>query len=71
MYFNDLKEYCNSYSIRNLHYMSQFAAEFSNNEIMQQPVAQIPWFTIVIIMQKSKSNKEMLYYINERKKLGF
>ena len=68
---NDLKEYGNSYSIRNLHYMSQFAAEFSNNEIMQQPAAQIPWFTIVIIMQKSKSHEEMLYYINETYKNGW
>ena len=35
---NDLKEYGNSYSFRNLKYMSQFAKEFSENEIRLQPV---------------------------------
>ena len=69
---NNLKEYGNSYSIRNLHYMAQFAAEFSNNEIMQQPVAQIPWGTLMtIIVPKSKSHEEMLYYINETYKNGW
>ena len=43
---NDLKEYGNSCSFRNLKYMSQFAKEFEENEIKQQVVAQIPWFTI-------------------------
>jgi hypothetical protein len=38
---NDLKEYGNSYSTRNLHYMSKFAIEFNKNEIMHQPGAQI------------------------------
>jgi len=58
---NDLKEYGNSFSIRNLHYMKQFAEEFSTNEIMQQPVAQIPWGTLITaIIPKSSSHKEML-----------
>jgi len=37
--------------------MSQFAAEFSNNEIIQQPVGRIFLGSIIIIMQKSKSHK--------------
>ena len=68
---NDLKEYGNSYSFRNLKYMSQFAHEFSSNEIRHQPGAQIPWRTIIEIMSKSKSHKEMLYYINETHKHGW
>ena len=69
---NDLKEYGNSYSTRNLHYMSQFAVEFSKKEIMQQPVAQIPWGTLTtVIMSKSHSHEEMLYYINETHKNGW
>ena len=51
---NDLKEYGDSYSTRNLKYMSQFADRFSNYEIRQQPVAQISWGSIIMIMQKSK-----------------
>ena len=50
---NDLKEYWNSYSTRNLHYMNQFAEEFFETEIMSQPVTQIPWRTLVKILYKS------------------
>ena len=39
---NDLKDYGTSYSFRNLKYMSQFANEFTIDEIRQQAVAQIP-----------------------------
>ena len=68
---NDLKEYGSGYSFRNLKYMSQFAKEFNGEEIRQQPVAQIPWGTIIVIMQKSKTHEEMLYYINETHKNGW
>ena len=69
---NDLNEYGNSYSFRNLKYMSQFAKEFSKSEIRQQVVAQIPWGTLMtVILPKSKSHKEMLFYINETHKNGW
>ena len=68
---NDLKEYGNSFSIRNLYYMAKFANEFIKEEIMHQPGAQLPWRTIIEIMQKSKSHEEMLYYINECHKNGW
>ena len=68
---NDLKEYGSGYSFRNLKYMSQFAKEFNGEEIRQQPVAQIPWGTIIVIMQKSKTHEERLYYINETHKNGW
>ena len=44
--------------------MSQFSNNFSTYEIGQQPVSQIPWGTIVKIMQKSNTHDEMLWYIN-------
>ena len=60
----DLKEYGSGYSYSNLKYMGQFANKFSKHEISQQPAGQIPWFTIVTIMSKSKSHEEMIWYIN-------
>ena len=56
----DLKEYGNGYSFDNLRKMAQFASIFKFSEITAQAAPQIPWFTIVVIMQKSKSHKEML-----------
>ena len=45
--------------------MSQFSNNFSEKEIREQPVLQIPWGTIIIIMNKSSSKEEMLWYINQ------
>ena len=67
----DLKEYGNSYSTRNIEFMSQFANSFTPDEFTKQPVSEIPWGTIIQIMQKSKSHQEMLYYINETHKNGW
>ena len=69
---NDLKEYGKGYSTQNLKRMSQIANEFSINEIGSQPVSQIPWSTLVtVIIPKSKSHEEMLWYINECHKNGW
>ena len=62
---NDLKEYGKGYSYDNLNYMSKFAKEFKYNEIFDQVGRLIPWRTIIVIMQKSSSHEEMLWYINE------
>ena len=67
---NDLKEYGNSYSFRNLKYMSQFVKEFTEYEIRHQLGAQIPWRTIINIISKSNSHKEMLWYIEQTYKNG-
>ena len=69
-YFNDLKEYGKGYSYDKLKRMSMFADEFKEKDIMEQPVPQIPWGTILIIIKKAKSHEEMLWYINETHKLG-
>ena len=68
----DLKEYGKGYSCRNLKLMSQFALNFTDNEIRQQPVAQIPWGTLInAIIPRSKSHEEMLWYINQTHKYGW
>ncbi len=51
--------------------MSQFSNEFTYDEIRAQVVPQIPWGTIIIIMQKSKKHKEMLWYITQTHKNGW
>ena len=52
--------------------MSQFAKEFSENEIRLQPVTQIPWGTLItVILPKSKSHEEMLWYIEQTYKNGW
>ena len=67
----DLKEYGKGYSVTNLKRMMLFADYFSNNEISPQLVGQIPWGTIIEIMQKSKSHEEMLWYINQTHNYGW
>ena len=69
---NDLKEYGKGYSIRNLHNMRRFSEEFTKSEILQQPVAQIPWGTLItVILAKSKSHEETIWYINQTHKNGW
>ena len=62
---NDLIEYGKGYSYEQLKKMCQFASLFTENEIGLQPVTQIPWGTIIQIMTKSSSKKEMLWYIKQ------
>ncbi len=97
----DLKEYGKGYSFGNLKYMAQFANNFSDLEIREQPARQIPWFTIIeiralpvpqipwgtiieirlqpvtqipwstlviVILPKSNSHEEMLWYIDKTHK---
>ena len=68
---DDLKEYGNGYSYDNLNYMQKFSNEFSKQEIFEQPARLIPWFTLIKIMQKSKTHEEMLWYINQTHKNGW
>ena len=68
---NDLKEYGKGYSYDNLKRMAQFSSNFSKNEIREQPVPQIPWGTILLIIKKSNNHSEMLWYINETHKRGW
>ncbi len=68
---NDLKEYGKGFSYDQLKRMSQFSNEFTYDEIRAQGVPQIPWSSLILIMQKSKSHKEMIWYIQKTHNNGW
>ncbi len=53
------------FSPRNLKYMRKFAEIYPNLEFVQQVAAQLPWFHLVILMDKLKSSEERLFYIQK------
>ena len=59
MLANDLKEYGKGYSVQNLYRMSQISNEFAYDELFSQPAREIPWFTLVEIVHKSKTHEEI------------
>ena len=61
----DLREYGKGYSYDQLKRMSRFASRFTLDEIRAQAVPQLPWSTIILIMNKSSSKEEMLWYVNQ------
>ncbi len=67
----DLKEYGKGYSVRNLELMCKFVEKITPDEFTKQPVSQLPWGTLIKIIQKSKSHEEMIWYINETYKNGW
>lgn len=72
MLSNDLKELGKGYGYEQLKRMSRLADIFSYEEIRSQPVTQIPWSTLTtVIIVKSKTHDEMLWYINETYKNGW
>lgn len=60
----DLKEK-KGCSYDSLKRMSQFALTFSEYDIREQLVPQIPWGTIIMIMKRCNSHEEMLWYIKQ------
>lgn len=71
------------FSVRNLKYMRAFAAAYpsfpivqvplaqSENEFVQVPLAQIPWYHHISLLTKVKSVENRLFYINETAKNGW
>ena len=59
--FPDIK----GFSARNLLYMQSFAEAYSDELIVQQAVAQIPWGHNVRILDKVKDYDERLWYIQQ------
>lgn len=51
------------FSSRNLKYMRRFAEEFQDFEFVQQVAAQLPWFHIVMIMDKIKELEHRVFYM--------
>ena len=50
--------------------ISKYASEFSKIEFGHQLAGQIPWFTIVTIISKSRFHDEMLWYFNQTHEKG-
>jgi predicted nuclease of restriction endonuclease-like (RecB) superfamily len=55
----------NGFSSRNLKYMRLFSEAWTNEPIVQQLAAQIPWFHNCILLDKVKLNSERIWYIQE------
>ena len=61
------------YSVRNLKYMSKFAATYTDHEFVQQVVAQIPWGHTVVLLDKISDGTIRNWYVEktiERSTLG-
>ncbi len=59
------------YSIRNLKYMKQFALKFPKIEIVHQVGAQISWKAIKILIDKTKTAEEHIWYTNKALENGW
>jgi len=59
------------FSPRNLKYMRSFAETWSDFEIVQRIVAQIPWRSNIILMQKIKNPEIRLWYAKKTIEHGF
>lgn len=59
------------FSVRNLKYMSKFADAYSDKEIVQQVVAQIPWGQNLVLLDKVSDDKVRGWYAKETLKNGW
>lgn len=59
--FPDMK----GFSLTNIKYMVQFAKEYPDTIISQQPVGQIPWGHNILLLQKLSSIQERLWYAHK------
>ena len=53
------------YSVRNLKYMAKFAAEYPDEQIVQEVLAQITWYHNIALMDKVKGQEASLRYAKE------
>lgn len=65
--FPDMK----GFSVRNLKYMSRFAATYDDIEFVQQAVAQIPWGQNIVILDKISDDTERKWYLNQTVENGW
>jgi predicted nuclease of restriction endonuclease-like (RecB) superfamily len=71
---HDLKESfpdMSGFSPRNLKYMRKFAEAWSNFEIVQRTVAQIPWRSNITLLNKLKDPELRLWYAQKTIENGF
>ena len=53
------------FSSRNLKYMRAFAAAWTDEKIVQQAAAQIPWFHNCVLLDKVKQPEERKWYVGQ------
>lgn len=59
------------YSVRNLKYMAKFAETYSDQEFVQQVVAQIPWGHNIVLLDKVTDMDERKWYIKKSAENGW
>lgn len=59
------------YSVRNLKYMAKFASLYPDEQIVQEVLAQIPWYQNIALMDKVKSIDASLWYAKQTSKNGW
>lgn len=59
------------FSPRNLKYMRAFAHAWPNYEIVQEALAQLPWYHNISLMEKLKTEKERLWYAHKAYEHGW
>lgn len=59
------------FSVRNLKYMRQFAQTYPDIEFGQQPVAQLPWGHIILLIHKFKDESVREWYASQAIEQGW
>lgn len=65
--FPDMK----GFSPRNLKYMRAFANAWPNNVIVQEALAQLPWYHNIALLEKVKLEEERLWYASKAYEYGW
>jgi predicted nuclease of restriction endonuclease-like (RecB) superfamily len=58
-------------SPRNLKYMRTFAAAWPDRAIVQEPLAQLPWYHQIALLEKLSSADQRLWYAGQSAKFGW
>lgn len=61
----------NGFSARNIKYMKKFAGIWSDEIIVQQVVAQLPWGTNIVLMDKLSDQSERIWYAQKALEHGW
>ncbi|MFA5890995.1 MAG: PDDEXK nuclease domain-containing protein [Actinomycetota bacterium] len=59
------------FSPRNLKYMRAFAAAWPDREIVQEALAQVPWYHHIALMEKCRTPEERLWYARQSAEQGW
>ena len=65
--FPDMK----GFSTRNIKYMQKFATTWNDETIVQQLVAQLPWGTNIVLLDKLSSQEERIWYAQKALENGW